>query len=236
MRLRSALVSLAVLGSAALVVAPAHATGPELLPNTSFEQAVNPVGAVNTPVQQVDQPLVPTGWAFEGAAGLFDHNSRTPHDGRYEATISDPASGGRRNCSAPQVTCVDLLPTNTAKDTADGKAYSVVPAWRPVSAVKVAAGGSYVISGWYRWELASPVSGGALVRVRWLDANGVGLGTSEAFRRAATDANSAILNGSFFSSTVRAPAGAAQAVPLFGAMDDAFISGISYDTVSFHAA
>jgi hypothetical protein len=236
---RAALVSLAALTAVAagVLVPPAQAVGPELLPNPSFETGYNTVPIVVPGVRTFDQPLLPVGWAFEGAAGLFDHSAEAHHGpGRYSAAISDPVSTQRRACQQPDPavpeTCVDS-PANVAKDAANGAAVSVTPAWRPLNPVSVNGGGSYVVSGWYKWTFASQNIGGALVKVRWLDANGVGLGTSTVVDDAAKSAD---LNWTSFSATVTAPASAIQAIPLFGARDDQFITQVAYDEVSFHAA
>ncbi|MDQ1438142.1 MAG: hypothetical protein QOK43_1771 [Acidimicrobiaceae bacterium] len=202
-----------------------------MLPNPGFEDGVN-----NHPVQSaagtVDQPMLPTGWAFEGAAGLFDHTAAERHSGRYSAGISIPAGGKRKACAQEPVGCHDNTPLNTAKSAAL-TAYSVNPAWRPALPLAVRAGTAYVVSGWMSWQLASITDGGAIVSVRWLDANGVPLRTDNAVTRIADREG---LNWTFFSAVVVAPAGAAQAVPLFGAADDVFITKVSYDDVSFHAA
>ncbi|HEV7886583.1 MAG TPA: hypothetical protein VGO92_03425 [Acidimicrobiales bacterium] len=234
---RVLLVSLAAFAAAALALPQAQAAGPELLPNTSFEQGTSPVGPQSTAAGGIDQPLVPVGWAFEGAAGLFDHSAADHHGpGRYQAAISAPASGKNRVCYDQPVGCKPLDPVVTAKNAAADKAASVSPAWRPQAALRVSAGANYTVSGWFAWQLASVGDGGALVRVRWLDANGVGLGASTAVSRVATDRDTGDLNWTFFSATVKAPAGATQAVPLFGALDDAFITQLRYDEVSFKAA
>src|SRR5207249_72343 len=66
---RAVFVSLAALTAVAVtvLVPPAQALGPELLPNGGFEQGTNTMV-----VAGFDQPLLPVGWAFEGSAGLFD--------------------------------------------------------------------------------------------------------------------------------------------------------------------
>jgi hypothetical protein len=255
MRLRVVAVSLAALGGLSLAVnlPPAQAVGPELLPNVGFEQGTNPA----PPAQGVNQPLLPTGWAFEGAAGLFDHTANEHHAGQYAAGISIPASGKRKLCvgthpespapgtvprppavpGAPENVCGDLAATGTAKDTAAEKAYTVMAAWRPVIAVRVVPGVLYNVSGFYKWTLATQNEGGALVRVRWLDANGVSLGMATAFtRKAVTPTESNGVPWTSFLGQVRPPAGAVQAVPLFGAHDDVFLTQVVYDDVSFRTA
>jgi hypothetical protein len=218
-----------VLAVLTLTQAPrAEAVGSELLPNTSFEQ-----GANTTVAAGVDQPLLPVGWVPEGAAALFDHSPHERHHGRYSAAISGPASVKRRTCAPAPVGCHDNTPLNEAKAAADGPGVSVTPAWRPVNPVAVSAGTAYVVSGWFTWQLASAGDGGGLVKVRWLDGNGVGIRTDTAVLRVAAGDYQP---WTFFSAGVVAPAGAAKAVPLFAALDDAFITKISYDEVSFRAA
>jgi len=227
MRFRAVLVALIGLA----VIAPdAGAVGPNLLPNASFEDGVNDVAA-----QGVDQPLLPVGWAFEGAAGLFDHSPHERKTGRYSAAISIPAGGKRKVCYDAPVGCHDNVPLNTVKDTV-ATAYTTNPAYRPVYPVPVAAGKRYVVSGWFMWTLASIGEGGVLVRVRWLDANGAPIRIDRAFVRTSVERDQEVLNWKSFSATLTAPTGAVQAVPLFGANDDVFISKINYDDVSFHAA
>lgn len=217
------------------------ALGAELLPNTGFEAGVNPA----PPQQGADQPLVPVGWMFEGAAGLFDHTPHQHHGGRYGAAISAPVSGPRKLCQGnpkpdtlPDViprTCPPLDATATAKDTVGGRAASITPAWRPQNAVAVQAGKQYQVAGWVMWEVATAEYGGAWVRVRWLDANGVGISQTSAFSKFATTASSTYLGWTPFSAVVSAPAGAVKAVPLFGTHDDTFITKVVYDDVSFRA-
>jgi hypothetical protein len=138
---------------------------------------------------------------------------------------------------APENVCGDLSATGTAKDTASEKAASPMPAWRPLNAVRVVPGTLYNVSGFYKWTLATQNEGGALVRVRWLDTNGVSVGMAVAFsRRAATAADSSGVPWTSFLAQVRPPAGAVQAVPLFGAHDDVFLTQVVYDDVSFRAA
>ena len=227
MRFRAVFVALVGLA----VIAPdAGAVGVNLLPNASFEDGVNDVSA-----QGIDQPLLPVGWAFEGAAGLFDHSPHERKTGRYSAAISIPAGGKRKVCYDPPVGCHDNVPLNTAKDTA-ATAYSVNPAYRPLHPVQLSATRRYEVSGWFMWTLASIGEGGALVRVRWLDANGAPIRIDRAFVRTSVVRDQEVLNWTYFTAIVTAPAGATHAVPLFGANDDVFISKINYDDVSFRAA
>jgi hypothetical protein len=229
MSLRVRLVAAVALGAGLFAIPPAHAIGQELLPNRSFEQGTN-----TTSTQGVDQPLLPVGWSFEGAAGLFDHTAHDHHTGRYAAGISAPASGKRRVCADQPVGCHDDGPVNTLKDTAADKAMSVPPAWRPQNAISVSPGTVYEVNGWYTWSFATALDGGALVRVRWLDANGVGIKTVLAFQGPNPSASIVAMPWTYFAGRVTAPAGAVKAVPLFGSMDDAWNSNMAYDDVGFH--
>lgn len=237
--LASAAAALAL--AASLVVPPARAAGPELLPNGDFETGTNPSPVIAVPgVGTYDQPLLPVGWTFEGAAGLFDHSAYEHHHGRYSAGISVPASGGTHVCQQPHPsvpqTCADYTPLNLAKGAADGAAYSVTPAWRPQDPVSVTGGVVYEIAGWYSWQVATEGVSGAIVKVRWLDANGVGIRTDTVFADYATPANKDVKNWTQFIRLIGAPPAAVKAVPLFGALDDVNITKVSYDQVSFHAA
>lgn len=217
------------------------AVGPELLTNTDFTQGTNP----NPRIQQYNQPLLPVGWSFEGAAGLFDHTAAKFNSAPYSAAISAPASGPRKVCqgnpapgTVPNVipqTCPPLDATGTAKDTLAGRAASITPAWRPQNPVSVTAGETYQISAFVTWDLATAGLGGAWVRVRWIDANGVGISQSTAISKVATVHDSTFLRWTPVSGLVKAPAGAVKAVPLFGTHDDAFITQVAYDDVSFRA-
>jgi hypothetical protein len=229
---RGLLVSLAALAAGALALGgmPAAQAAPvNFLINGGFEEGVNPA----PPTQGIDQPLVPIGWSVEGAAGLFDHTANDRRAGRRSAAISIPASGKRRACGPAPAGCNDLGPVNTVKDTAADKAVSVAPAWRPLTPVRVSPGVTYQVNGWVKWNVATEGEGGALVRVRWLDGNGVSLGSAVPVSWIANAANSFVLNWTFFAVNLVAPPGAVQAVPLFGAQDDAFITQVLYDEVFF---
>lgn len=227
MRFRAVLVG--IIGFALLVpLVPQASANTNMLPNPGFEDGLNDVST-----QGIDQPLLPMGWAFEGVAGLFDHSPHEFKSGRYSAAISIPAGGKRKVCYDQPVGCHDNVPLNTAKDTA-APAYSVNPAWRPQLPLPVAAGKRYTISGWYRWDVASQLEGGALVRVRWLNNVGAPISIQQVFRRVALSRAEETVNWTMFSVTVTAPGGATQAVPLFGAADDVFITKVNYDDVSFH--
>lgn len=216
--------------------APAHAVG-NLLPNASFETAVVPQAAHPGDRRDLyDQPLLPERWAFEGSAGLFDHSAHEYHTGYYAAAISIPASGSRNPvCVAQANVCQPITPLNQAKDAAAAAA-SVGPCWRPLMPVGVSAGGVYTVSYWVSWTLATAGTGGAVSKVRWLDGNGVPLTSntlSAGPSRIATSFSSEAQSWVQVVGTVTAPAGAAKAVPLFCAGDDAFISKVVYDDVFF---
>jgi hypothetical protein len=210
-----------------LAFAPgAHATGTNLILNGDFETAVNPHPDV--PTDPNKEGVIPKDWAFEGAAGLFDYGSvGDPHTGTYNAAISDPASGGEKvhqqPVSAVPPVDVDLSAKNQAKGV-----YSVAPAWRPVNPIGLPKGGSYTISGWYAWQTAAPSGDGAMVRLRWLDANGLTIRTDE-WRMPATHENQ---GWTPFSAVTTAPANAVKALPLFGTFDNVSIIQLRWDDVS----
>lgn len=221
----------AALAAAFFALSPRSAqAGPNLLPNSGFEQsAIEPVPALNG---KQPQPLLPTGWAFEGAAGLFDHS---PHGGAggsaRAAAISIPA-GGKRDICGPEVGCKPN-PTNGAKDEVS-KTFSVNPAWRNALPIAVTAGRQYSVGASVSWTLATEKEGGAFGRVRWLNSSGVPISTSQAFSVAPqTPGSSASQDWFSVSGLVTAPAGATSAVVLFGARDDVFISKIQFDNVFF---
>lgn len=217
-----------MLAAAALFVtaAPSHA-GPNLLPNPDFEQSAIEPGPT---AGQMPQPLLPTGWAFEGLAGLFDHS---PHGGSggsaRSAAISIPA-GGKSSVCGPEVGCT-TNPATGPKNNAS-LAYSVNPAWRNALPVSVNAGQIYTLRADLSWNLVTEGEG-AFGQVRWLDANGAPMSVSTAFTVRATAATSVFRYWAPVSGTAKAPTGAKSAVVLLGATDDVFISQILFDKAFF---
>lgn len=211
-----------------IVAAPSHA-GANLLPNGGFEEsAIEPVPQL---AGRQPQPLLPTGWAFEGAAGLFDHS---PHGGSggspRAAGISVPMGGKRSICGPAPVNCNDN-PANGPKDTVS-KTYSVNPAWRNAQPVKVASGATYTLAFDLSWNLATEGEG-AFGAVRWLNSTGTVISVSTPIVVRATASTSVFRDWGRLSAPVVAPAGASTAVVLLGATDDIFISQILFDNAFF---
>lgn len=232
-RARAALVVAACLAAgsvlpsyAATKHAPKVVLGPNLLPNPSFEQSV--IEPAPVPAYTTSQPLLPTGWAFEGAAGLFDHGQHNAHTGKRAATISDPASGPAQFCQ--QKTCVPN-PIDGPRQSAM-QYYSESPYWRTLQAVPVTPGKTYQLSTWVAWTLMT-IGIGAETQVRWVDGNGVGIAITPGPSLIANARNSPALTYTKISGQVKAPAGAVGAIIMLGCGDDAWISGINYDDAYF---
>jgi len=219
----------ATVTAALLLPSTGHALGDELLPNTGFEQSVIEPSPVPPGTQP--QPLLPTGWVFEGAAGLFDHSPHQNHTqgGSRSAAISDPASGKRDVCG-PEVGC-NANPANIVKD-ATKHIYSVTPHWRTALPVEVDAGASYRFTGWTAYELAS-LGTGSTASVRWLDTNGLPIGQSVLVQKINTADVDTIGWTEVTRASITAPPTATHAHILLGAIDDTFISQIRWDDVSF---
>jgi hypothetical protein len=219
-----------VLGAA---LVPAHAAkapkvvlGPNLLPNTSFEASAFEPAPV--PQYATSQPLLPTGWSFEGATGLFDHGQHGAHTGKRAITISAPQSPPHKFCQQKQ--CVD--------DPAEGprisaqEYYSETPAWRTQSAIPVTAGKTYQLSAWVSWSLET-IGYGAVTAVRWVDANGAPVGISAGPKLIADARNSPALAWTQLAGTVKAPAAAKGAIVLLADDDGLWISSLTYDDAYF---
>jgi len=216
-----------------LVVAPgAHASGPNLIPNPGFEAAYNP--QPNVPTDPNKEGGFPKDWAFEGA-GAPDHASTQhgPHSGTFCAAISDPASGGR-SIHNDQTGQTVYPPTNTVKDDTVG-VYSTVPAWRPALPIAIVPNTRYAISGWYSWDTGNEGVDGAMVRLRWLDGNGVPIRTDE-WQLPATHLNASYLPWTPFSAGATSPPNAVKAIPLFGTMDNVNIIQVRWDDVALQTA
>ena len=213
---------------------PSHALGANKLPNASFEQSALEPAPV--PPYTQPQPILPTGWVFEGVAGLFDHSPNDWKTGHRSATISIPASGKSKFCADPPVGCPSPNPAdplNIAKAQA-ALVYSVQPCWRNQANITVNGSTSYTLSMWTRLTLAT-INEGVFTRVRWLDANGVpisiGLGPSHRI----TNVNDVDTGWLFKSSTLTSPPSAKFAVVMFCATDDDWISNLRFDDVYFGA-
>ena len=205
---------------------PKVVLGPNLLPNPGFEQSA--IEPAPVPAYTSSQPLLPTGWAFEGSAGLFDHGQHTSHTGKRAVTISDPASGPAQFCQ--QKTC--------APDPIDGprqsamQYYSETPFWRTLQSIPVSPGKTYQLSAWVTWTLMT-IGIGAITEVRWVDANGVPVAITPGPSLIANARNSPALAYTQLTGQLKAPAGAAGAIIMLGCGDDAWISSITFDDAYF---
>jgi hypothetical protein len=217
----------ATVTAALLLPSTGHALGPELLPNPGFEESVLEPSPVPPGTQP--QPILPTGWAFEGAAGLFDHSPNVKHAGLRSAAISIPMSGKREICG-PEIDCNEN-PANEVKDETE-HVYSVTPHWRTALPVEVDAGASYRFTGWTAYELAS-LGTGSTASVRWLDANGLPIGQNVLVQKINTADVDTIGWTEVTRASITAPGTATQAHILLGAIDDTFISQVRWDDVSF---
>ena len=230
--LRRVALALAALMLLPLAAQPGHAApGPNLLPNASFERSVVEPPAPVPPYTN-PQPALPEGWAFEGAAGLFDH-SQNDHfgAGRRMAAISIPLSGKRRACIGDPVpeTCVDDPTTATRENTA-ATYYSLPPAWRNALPVTVQGGKSYTLSGYLKVALVT-AGEAAILRVRWLDANGLPISIANGPRLNSTGE---VESGwTLKTGTVTSPALARQAVVLLAHTTDVWLGQVRFDQVYF---
>lgn len=216
----------------AMAVTPGHAAGPNLLPNASFERSVVEPPAPVPPYTN-PQPALPEGWIFEGAAGLFDH-SQNDHvgSGRRMAAISIPASGKRVICADTNVFC-EPDPTTSIREQTAAQYYSLPPAWRNALPVAVQGGKTYTLSGWMKVALVTEGEF-AIMRVRWLDANGVPIALMNGPRL--VSAGQAESAWTFKSANVTAPSNARQAVVLLAHSTDVWIGQVRFDQVYFGLA
>jgi len=222
----AALLGAVTLPAHAAKTAPTVVLGPNLLPNPSFESSVIEPSPV--PQYATSQPLLPVGWAVEGATGLFDHGQHGAHSGKRAVTISDPASTPRDFCQ--QKTCVND-PADAPRASAQ-EYYSETPMWRTQSAIPVTAGKTYELSAWVSWSLET-IDYGAVTDVRWVDGNGVPVGISAGPKLIADARNSPALAWKQISGTVKAPAGAKGAIVLLGDNDGPWNSSLTYDDAYF---
>ncbi len=218
-----------VVGTAAQAAPPRRKAkpGPNLVVNAGFEQSAlegNPV----VPPGGLDQPILPTGWSFEGLTVLFDHTPNTFHSGKRGAAISGSLSGPDRVCPVPP-NCVDN-PTKGVK-TQVAPYYTLAPHWRTAAAIPVTAGVEYTLSTWLQWSIIT-IGEGSSMKVRWMKADGSPLSESVQVKRATAD-NSADLPFALQTFKVKAPDGATGAVLLLGQTDDAWTGQVIYDDVYF---
>lgn len=248
MRRTTALIHSLILGLALLAgFVPEVSAGPNLLPNPGFEESVaEPVPELRG---KVVQPLLPSGWAFEGL-GFFDHgtddadligfSAPREYDGRFIA-VGNTASLKARECSTQGQTgqCIDM-PTETVKSNARPW-YQVNPHWRNAVPVPVTGGRGYGMHFHVNGELLTEGTGPRSA-VRWLDANMLPISVSDGPGRNASGPN--CLDGSvstpcpwmFLSTggpTLVAPANARFAVVMFGHSSDISIGQARFDNVLF---
>ena len=204
--------------------------GPNLVVNPGFEDSAfegNGVVAKGS----LAQPVLPTGWAFEGATVLFDHSPNVYHSGKRSAAISGSLSTPRQICQ--NGTCVDN-PANAAKD-ATASTYTLTPSWRTLDPIPVKAGTRYLVSTWLGWDLMT-TGMFASAQVRWLGADGRAIAQVPATKQVADARNSALLRWKPISGVVVAPAGAVSAHLLLSHADDAFVGQVRFDDVYFGTA
>lgn len=222
------------------------ASAKNLLVNPGFEETYLPDAVMDAQKGLgIDQPVLPVGWIFEGAAELFDHTAHAEfHRGKYSAGISGSWSGPRSECS---VQCVDV-PGGQQKDTVYGSAYSLAPAWRTDAPIAVKGGKKYKLSYWVKMSILTDGSG-AVSWVRWFDANHIPIGYSAGPTKIADCGGAnyrtfATGTGTFndgchspdwqqLKGSVKAPAGAKYATVVLSYSDAAWIGQVIFDDVSF---
>lgn len=231
----SAAAALTVVACAAVLPAAAAPKkkakpGPNLVVNPGFEDSAfegNGVVAKGS----LAQPVLPTGWAFEGATVLFDHSPNVYHSGKRSAAISGSLSTPRQICQ--NGSCYDN-PANAVKDPT-ASTYTLTPSWRTLNPIPVKPGVRYTLSSWIGWDLMT-VGMYASSKVRWIGADGRAIAETIAVKVVADARNSALLRWKLVSGIVQAPAGAVSAHLLLSHADDAFISQVRYDDVYFGTA
>ncbi|MBK5305442.1 MAG: hypothetical protein JJD92_02005 [Frankiaceae bacterium] len=215
-----ALAALAVPAGAA----KAPKLGPNLVVNPSFEASALE-GTPATAPGSLPQPVLPTGWTFEGVSALFDHSPNVHHTGKRAAAISGTLSGGRDFCETGS--CVDN-PTNAVKD-ASASTMTMAPHWRTQSPIAVTAGKGYQLGFWGGTSIVTSHKGLDAI-VRWVGANGVAVSQQTLVNT--TDGGSSDFT-KFVYKRVVPPAGATGAVLLFGQSDDAWIGQVFFDDIYF---
>lgn len=222
----------ALAGALLFALAPAEATHVNLLPNSSFEQTPVPPAVVSL---AFNQPIIPTGWAFEGSAGLFDHypagsGGRTAHSGARGIAISIPASGRRQICVDPSIPCQNN-PANPVKDATD-HVYTVTPHWRTLDPVAVSAGATYRLSFWTQLDFVT-LGEGAVSKVRWLNSMGVPISETNGPTRRVQFVQETTTPWEQLSATMIAPTGATRAHVLLGHSDDTWLGQVRFDDAFF---
>lgn len=220
----------AALVALSLAAPVASHAGPNLLPNPSFESSVlEPTPAL---AGVLPQPVLPTGWIFEGAAGLFDHSPNQHHSGARSIAISAPASSNESYCIDQADDCVQN-PINDARDELR-PTYSLTPHWRTIDPVTVTAGKTYELSVFVELIIVT-VGEGVTTRVRWLDAGGSVISESVGPKRIQQpdDPESILWGNAPISKELTAPTGARGAIVMLGHTDDLWIGQVVFDDVSF---
>lgn len=237
---RTVLSIVMAVGATAVLLPAPPAAAAELLPNRSFELSVAEGSILEpSPIHgTLLQPVLPSGWTFEGAAGLFDHahpntttnplEDRTPAHGLRFAQISVPLSGNKDTTCQGDTTCYGTL--DTAKNEGR-RAYSVDPAWRPIAPISVSAGRSYTLSTMAELDFLTRGEF-AFVQIRWLNASADPISLSARAKSVFTDHVNERKTWHSLAVTATAPAGAAFAVPLLG-VSDAWIGAARFDLASF---
>lgn len=233
LRLATAVLAAVALASAApAVAAPKKKAkpGPNLVANPSFEDSVfegSPAAAPGS----LAQPVLPTGWLFEGASALFDHSPNHKRTGKRSAAISGSLSTPKTVCQ--NGTC-QPNPANAVRDAA-ASTYTITPSWRTANPIAVKPGTRYTLTAFVGWDLMTAGTE-ATTKVRWVGADGRALSESYAGRIVSNARNSTLLRWTPISAVVTAPAGATGAILLLSHGDDAFISQVRYDDVYFGTA
>lgn len=210
--------------------APKKKPGPNLLVNPGFEDSAfegNPAVARGS----LAQPVLPTGWSFEGLSVLFDHSPNVKRSGKRSAAISGSLSTPRTVC---QNGVCQANPLNAVRD-ATAATYTLTPSWRTLNPVSVVAGTRYTLSAFVGWDIMTAGTE-ATTKVRWLGANGMAISESYAGKIKSTPQNSTLLRWTQISGVVTAPAGAVSAHVLLSHTDDAWVSQVRYDDVYFGTA
>lgn len=233
------------LTTAATIFAASPAAAKNLVVNPGFEETRVPAPVMDAQKDlDINQPVLPVGWIFEGAAELFDHTHGAFHSGEYSAGISGSWSGPRSECS---VQCVEV-PGGQQKDTVYGSAYSLAPAWRTDAPIAVTGGKKYKLSFWVKMSILTDGSG-AVSWVRWFDANNLPIGYSAGPTKIADCGGANYLTfangtGTFgdgchspdwqqLKGSMKAPAGAKYATVVLSYSDAAWIGQVIFDDVSF---
>ena len=233
---RATLLALAVL--AVVQVLPAQGASRNLLPNPSFEKSVVPVDPGSV-AGYAWQPLLPSGWVFEGATLLFDHSPHAGHTGSRGAAISGALGGGDQICTDPNapagLKCIRNPYDAQWRSATSGvtSTYSARPVWRTLEPVRVSAGKNYDLAFWaaqptFDWTLLTPGEG-ATASVRWLNSSGRTIKVSPG----GSVVGPSPLVWRYAKKTIKAPAGAVSAHILLGHTNYMTLQQVAFDDVFF---